>query len=232
MRLDKFLCDTLGVSRKEAGRIIRSGDVEINGVIVKQAATKVSNDDDICWDDRPLSHQGVRYFMMNKPQGVVCANEDDLHPTVFTLMDEVNQHKMHTAGRLDVDTTGLLLITDDGQWSHRITSPRHRCPKTYYVELAEPLCDDAVERCAQGILLRGEEAPTQPATLEVLSPTQALITIAEGKYHQVKRMFAALGNKVEALHRERIGELELDEMLEPGEYRPLTEQEIALFLAE
>jgi 16S rRNA pseudouridine516 synthase len=134
--------------------------------------------------------------------------------------------ELHFAGRLDVDTTGLVLLTDDGKWSHRITSPKHKCDKTYYVWLADPVGEDYAERFKQGIELRNEREATLPAKLDVITEHEVRLTIREGKYHQVKRMFAALGNKVEALHRERIGDIVLDEELEPGEYRYLTEQEI------
>jgi 16S rRNA pseudouridine516 synthase len=131
------------------------------------------------------------------------------------------------AGRLDIDTTGLVLLTDDGDWSHRITSPRHRCSKTYRAVLAEPLDESAVTRFAEGLLLRNEGKKTLPAELELLSPTEARLTLSEGRYHQVKRMFAALGNRVVALHRERIGAVALDAGLQPGQWRELTAQEIA-----
>ena len=136
-------------------------------------------------------------------------------------------HKLHAAGRLDIDTTGLVLMTDDGQWSHRITSPRHHCEKTYLVTLESPVADDTAEQFARGVQLHNEKDLTKPAVLEVITPTQVRLTISEGRYHQVKRMFAAVGNHVVELHRERIGAIKLDDDLEPGEYRPLTEDEIA-----
>ncbi|MCW8994509.1 MAG: pseudouridine synthase, partial [Psychromonas sp.] len=130
------------------------------------------------------------------------------------------------AGRLDADTTGLTLITDDGQWSHQITSPRRKCAKRYRVTLAQPLADNAVERFKEGIQLKSENQPCLPATLIRLSETEVLLTISEGKYHQVKRMFAALGNHVISLHREQIGKIELDKNLAAGEWRYLTEDEV------
>ena len=123
-----------------------------------------------------------------------------------------------------------MLLPDDGQWSHRITSPKHHCQKTYLVTLADPVESHYQTACEQGILLRGEKAPTKPAKLEILDDYNVNLTISEGRYHQVKRMFAALGNKVVALHRWRVGNVVLDEQLEEGEFRPLTEEEIASFL--
>ena len=143
--------------------------------------------------------------------------------------DEPALNKLHCAGRLDLDTTGLLLVTDDGQWSHRITSPRHECAKTYRAWLADPVEPAVIEQFASGVQLRGERQLTRPAELELVTPTEALLTIHEGKYHQVKRMFAAVGNKVIRLHRERVGSLALGSDLAPGQYRALTPDEIAAF---
>ncbi|WP_070963086.1 16S rRNA pseudouridine(516) synthase RsuA [Vibrio sonorensis] len=228
MRLDKYLCDALGATRKEATKIIKSGDVEIDGVVVKSGATKVKDDALVEWQGREIGKPGPRYIMLFKPDGYVCSHEDGFNHTAFVLLDEVKMENLHFAGRLDVDTTGLVLITDDGQWSHRITSPRHKCEKTYRVWLSDPIGEDYAEKLAQGIELRNEKEPTLPALMEVVDKdeNELLLTIVEGKYHQVKRMFAALGNKVEHLHRERIGDIELDETLEPGEYRYLTQEEI------
>ena len=142
------------------------------------------------------------------------------------IIDIETRTPLLIAGRLDMDTTGLLLITDDGKWSHSITSPKKECGKRYRVTLAEPLVDNAVEVFAEGIMLKGEREPTLPAKLEILSPLEVLLTIHEGKYHQVKRMFAALNNRVVELHREQVGNIVLDETLELGEWRYLTEEEV------
>ncbi|MDN3609857.1 16S rRNA pseudouridine(516) synthase RsuA [Vibrio ostreicida] len=228
MRLDKYLCDALGATRKEATKILKSGDVTVNDTVQKSGAFKVSADCSVEWQGRVLNAPGPRYIMLFKPDGFVCSHEDGFNQTAFMLLDEVKIEALHFAGRLDVDTTGLVLITDDGKWSHRITSPKHKCEKTYRVWLAESIGDDYVEKFASGIELRNEKVATLPAKLEVIDPQQreVLLTLTEGKYHQVKRMFAALGNKVEHLHRERIGHILLDEELEPGEYRYLTQSEI------
>ncbi|WP_104398795.1 16S rRNA pseudouridine(516) synthase RsuA [Vibrio penaeicida] len=226
MRLDKFLCDALGATRKEATKIIKSGDVTVNDTMQKSGAFKVTEACDVEWQGRTITMQGPRYIMLFKPDGFVCSHEDGFNHTAFVLLDEVKMENLHFAGRLDVDTTGLVLITDDGKWSHRITSPKHKCEKTYRVWLADPVQQEYVDRFTQGIELRNEKEPTLPAQLEIIDEKEVLLTIHEGKYHQVKRMFAALGNKVEGLHRERIGDIYLDEDLEPGEYRYLTQEEI------
>ncbi|MCW8334420.1 16S rRNA pseudouridine(516) synthase RsuA [Vibrio paucivorans] len=226
MRLDKFLCDALGATRKEATKILKTGTVTVNDTVVKSGATKVTEECEVVWQGNQLRVQGPRYIMLYKPEGFVCSHEDCSNRIVFDLLDEIKMDQLHIAGRLDVDTTGLVLITDDGQWSHRITSPKHKCEKTYRVWLVDPVEDDYVEKFKQGIQLKSETNLTLPAHLEVRADREVLLTIHEGKYHQVKRMFAALGNKVEALHRERIGEIEMDESLELGEYRYLTEDEV------
>ncbi|MDN3613036.1 MAG: 16S rRNA pseudouridine(516) synthase RsuA [Vibrio gallaecicus] len=226
MRLDKFLCDALGATRREATKTLHTKTVTVNGVMVKSGATKITEECVVEWQGNELRVHGPRYIMLYKPEGFVCSHEDGSNQTAFELLDEIKMDKLHFAGRLDVDTTGLVLITDDGQWSHRITSPKHKCQKTYRVWLVEPVEDDYVEKFKEGIQLKSETGLTLPAHLDVRAEKEVLLTIHEGKYHQVKRMFAALGNKVEALHREKIGEIEMDEELELGEYRYLTQEEV------
>lgn len=228
MRLDKFICDSTGLTRSQAGKAIRQGLVTLNDKKVKQAALQVIDNDVVCLDGAQLQLIGLRYFIMHKPQGYVCSTDDPDHPTVFTLMDEPIIERLHTVGRLDLDTTGLVLITDDGQWSHRISSPKHHVAKTYRVWTADPIPAAAIAQFAEGVMLRNEKNATLPAQLEIISDTEALLTIHEGRYHQVKRMFAAIGNKVAQLHREKIGGVQLPDDLAEGEYRQLTEQEIKL----
>ncbi|MCK3658467.1 16S rRNA pseudouridine(516) synthase [Pasteurellaceae bacterium Pebbles2] len=228
MRLDKFLAEQTGLTRSQANKALRQSAVQINGEIEKSGARKVSNTDEILFDGERLEWlDGKQYFMLNKPQGFVCSHDDGDYPTIYQFFDYPLAGKLHSAGRLDVDTTGLVLLTDDGQWSHRITSPKHHCEKTYLVTLADPVESNYQQACADGILLRGEREPTTPAVLEILDDYNVNLTISEGRYHQVKRMFAALGNKVVALHRWRVGNIVLDEDLPEGEFRALTEQEIA-----
>ncbi|MBA3987835.1 16S rRNA pseudouridine(516) synthase RsuA [Aliidiomarina maris] len=232
MRLDKFVCDSTGLSRKEAGRVIRADEIEINGQLCRKAATPVKPDDEVTWLGNTLAIIGPRYLMLHKPAGVISGLGDPVHPSVFSLLDEPKIDSIHCVGRLDVDTTGLLLLTDDGQWSHRITSPKHECAKTYIATLADAV--DAAEaqqlatEFSQGVMLHGEEKPTKPAEFELIDANTAKLVIHEGRYHQVKRMFAAVGHKVVALHRSQIGGLALDDDLLPGEYRALTAQEVEL----
>lgn len=228
MRLDKFICDCTGLTRSQAGKLIRQGLVLVNQILCKQPATQVSSTDVVVLEDEQLQLIGLRYFVMHKPAGYVCSTDDPDHNTVFTLMDEPLMERLHTVGRLDLDTTGLLLITDDGQWSHKISSPKHQCAKTYRAWLADPVDASAIALFEDGVMLRGEKNLTKPAQLEIIAPQECLLTIHEGRYHQVKRMFAAIGNKVEQLHREKIGDFQLDATgLAQGEYRALTVAEAA-----
>lgn len=229
MRLDKFVCDCTGLTRSQAGKLIRQGEILLNGVLCKQPAQQIKDSDVVLLDDELLQLTGPRYILLHKPAGYVCSTDDPDHNTVFVLLEEPNTDKLHTVGRLDLDTTGLLLITDDGQWSHKISSPKHHCAKTYRAWLADPVEDSAIALFAEGVMLRGEKDLTKPAQLEIVSPTECLLTIHEGRYHQVKRMFAAIGNKVVRLHRERVGSLALDESLAEGEYRFLNADEVASF---
>lgn len=227
MRLDKFIAENTGLTRSQAAKALRAGLVTVNGAVEKNSAAKISEADHICYDGEPLSWvEEGQYFMLYKPQGVICSHDDSDYPTVFQFFDYPLMSKLHCAGRLDADTTGLVLLTDDGQWSHRITSPKHHCEKTYLVTLADPVEDFYAEKLREGIMLRGEKEPTLPAKLEILDDYNVNLTISEGRYHQVKRMFAALGNKVVTLHRWRVGDVVLDEELQEGEYRALTQEEI------
>ena len=172
MRLDKFIAQQLGVSRAIAGREIRGNRVTVDGEIVRNAAFKLLPEHDVAYDGNPLAQQhGPRYFMLNKPQGYVCSTDDPDHPTVLYFLDEPVAWKLHAAGRLDIDTTGLVLMTDDGQWSHRITSPRHHCEKTYLVTLESPVADDTAEQFAKGVQLHNEKEwpPLSPARQAFLS---------------------------------------------------------------
>lgn len=230
MRLDKFIAEQTNLTRSQAAKELKAGAVTVNGEIIKSGAHKVSEQDEIRYDGERLEWVAAgQYFMLNKPQNCVCSHDDGDYPSVYQFFDYPLSSRLHTAGRLDADTTGLVLLTDDGQWSHRITSPKHHCEKTYLVTLADPVEDFYADKLREGILLRGEKTPTLPAELEILDDYNVNLTISEGRYHQVKRMFAALGNKVVALHRWRIGHIVLDEQLEEGEYRALNAEEIGGF---
>jgi 16S rRNA pseudouridine516 synthase len=227
MRLDKYISSVTDMSRMQVKRALKSAEVTVNGEPTIDPRTNVKPSDEITFAGELLREAKPRYFMLNKPEGYVCASKDKLNMTVMELLDEDNIETLHVAGRLDIDTTGLVLLTDDGQWSHKVTAPNKDCKKTYYIETVEPIAEDAAQIFKEGVKLKGELKPTLPAELTLEHEQSARLTISEGKYHQVKRMFAFVGNKVELLHRESIGGIRLDGNLEPGEYRKLTEQEVA-----
>ena len=227
-RLDKFISHLAETPRTKARAGIKRKDASVNGEVISAYDHPITATDNVLWQGKPLVFLGKRYYMLNKPVGYVCANSDELHPTVFDLLDEPNMSDFHVAGRLDLDTTGLVIITNDGDWSHKITSPKHNKFKTYLIETQEPLTDDALEKLRQGVQLRNEKELTRPAIAEQLATYRMRLSICEGKYHQVKRMLAAVGNKVVELHREKVANIELDETLASGEYRLLSAAEILL----
>jgi 16S rRNA pseudouridine516 synthase len=225
LRLDRFVSQAAGISRSQARSLIRRGRVNVDGEPVRDAARHVGEAERVEHAGEILVAPQPIYLMMNKPCGLLSATSDSEQDTVLSMLPPALAARVHLVGRLDKDTSGLLLLTDDGVWSHRVTSPNHSCAKTYLVELAEPLVADAESRLRRGLDLRSEKLPTRPAALQRLDATHARITITEGRYHQVRRMFAALGNRVLALHRERIGGLFLDEALRAGQWRALSPAE-------
>jgi len=228
MRLDKLISNSTAFTRSQTGKIIRKGNVTVNDVVVKQAAYKVLPDDTVQYMGIDIKKSKKRYIMLHKPKDVICATKDGEHQTVLNLLMISNLKSLHIAGRLDIDTTGLVLITDDGQWSHRITSPKHKQAKVYHVTLAEDINDEAIEQLSTGILLKGEKKKTLGAEVKKIDDRTILLTLHEGKYHQVKRMLAAVGNHVSQLHRQQIGNIILDSKLKEGHWRELTEDEIKI----
>lgn len=229
-RLDFFVAHATGLSRKQAKALIRNGAVTVtaeDGALRAglKANSSVAPGECVRLDGQTLALPGERYLMLHKPAGRVCALEDAL-PTVIDLIPADQRRGLRIVGRLDRDTTGLLLLTTDGQWAHRLMSPRHHCAKRYRVTTAEPLDDDQLARLRTGVVLHDDPAPTLPADAQALSDTELLLTISEGRYHQVKRMLAAVGNRVVALHREAVGDIELDPDLPAGAWRSLTDAEI------
>ena len=164
---------------------------------------------------------------MHKPADTICSNIDEAYPSLFNHIDVEKVSELHIAGRLDADTTGLVLVTDDGRWSFNIITPTKQCEKVYRVGLSHPIVDDVALKFENGVKLQGEQQLTLPARLEVINPKEVLLTITEGKFHQVKRMFAAVGNRVVSLHREKIGKICLD--VDVGQWRYLTADEVQSF---
>lgn len=225
-RLDKFLCDFNIGTRSQVKSFIQKGMVSVNDSIIKKPETKVSDSDCVCFQGEVLSTEEYAYFMLHKPEGVISATEDKFQATVLDYFKDESCKNLYPVGRLDKDTEGLLLITNDGELGHRLLSPRHHIPKTYYVELQHSVKDEDIHLLETGIDI-GEKNLTLPAKLQVLSNNTVHITITEGKFHQIKRMFEAVNNKVLYLKRISMGELTLDESLLKGEYRRLTADEIS-----
>ncbi|TFW42003.1 16S rRNA pseudouridine(516) synthase [Pseudomonas fluorescens] len=227
MRVDRFLSNLPRFNRQQARRLLVERRISVDGVTVSDPHYEVREFSRVCLDVEVLqAGKPARYFMLHKPQGCVSATSDPQHPTVLDLLREPDKNELHIAGRLDFNTTGLMLITNDGQWSRRLTQPTTKLPKVYRVETEDVIGPDYAATFAAGLYFAFEDLTTQPAELAVLGPTTARLSIIEGRYHQVKRMFGYFNNKVIGLHRERMGPLELDPALAPGEYRALTVEEI------
>lgn len=228
MRLDKLLSHTGFGSRKEVKPLLKSGAVVVNGTIQKDSKTQVNPDkDQITVHGTPVVYQEFVYFMLHKPQNVVSATEDNVSETVIDLLaQEDTLTDPFPVGRLDKDTEGLLIITNDGTLAHNLLSPKKHIDKTYYAKIDGDVTAEDVEAFAAGIEL-DDGYTCKPARLEIITPNEIKVTIQEGKFHQVKRMFAARGKSVSYLKRISMGNLQLDESLALGEYRPLTEAELA-----
>lgn len=234
MRLDKFISKATELSRKDAKKILHAEQITVNGEVVKDASRHVDAvNDEVMWLGEPLSvATGNRYILLYKPEGFECTLKPKEYPIVTELIAVPELASLRIAGRLDVDTTGALLLSDDGGWLHRVTSPKHHQPKVYELTLADAMDETAqahaVKQVANGILLEGDTDKTQPAVLEFMDSTHARLTLTEGKYHQVKRMMAYFGNKVTQLHRASIGNITLAG-LEKGDSRFLTADEVGQF---
>ena len=229
MRLDKFLCEMNIGTRSQVKTFLRQGLVTVNGNTVKTSDMKVNEySDKVCFQGKELHFSRFFYYMMNKPSGVVSATEDNVSKTVLELLrPEEQRSDLFPAGRLDKDTEGFLLLTNDGELAHRLLSPKKHVDKTYQVLLEKPLSQENILQLEKGVDI-GETKPTLPASITVINETTILLTIHEGKFHQVKRMCQAVGNRVTALKRISFGGIFLDETLAPGEYRKLTEKEISI----
>lgn len=229
MRLDKFVCKSTEYSKAEAIRLIHNGKLIVNGEPILNEATQVHENNTITLNDEILTARAFRYLLMHKTAGTICSNVDEGYPSLFNDLEIDKISELHVAGRLDVDTTGLVLISDDGRWTFDIIRPSQNCQKVYRVGLSRDLSEDLIETFKEGLQLQGEDQLTLPAKLEILSSREARLTITEGKFHQVKRMFAAVRNRVISLHREKIGAISLDVPL--GEWRYLSTDEVQSFLS-
>ena len=231
MRLDKYLADMGAGTRSELKKDIRRGNVSVDGEVVKDPGCSVSPSSRVIYKGTAVGYDEFEYYMLNKPAGVISASGDALESTVTDLIDEPKRKDLFPVGRLDRDTEGLLLITNDGALAHRLLSPKYHVSKVYYVKVTGILEENDIELFRNGLVLT-DGLECLPADLEILSVSEdeyrseALITIHEGKFHQVKRMFASVGAEVIYLKRLSMGALELDPGLAPGEYRRLTKEEM------
>lgn len=234
MRLDKFLSHSGFGSRKEVKILLKKKQVQVNNLVQTKGDFKLSTKKDyVTVSDKPVFYQKYIYLLLNKPQDVLSATEDSKQRTVIDLLDESYSHyELFPVGRLDKDTEGLLLLTNDGELAHFLLSPKRQVEKTYFAQVKGVMEADDQEAFSQGVVLE-DETTCLPATLEILkidevkNGSEVLITIKEGKFHQVKRMVASRGKEVVFLKRLSMGTLKLDERLQPGEYRLLSEIELA-----
>jgi 16S rRNA pseudouridine516 synthase len=237
-RLDRFLANLGYGSRREIEQMAKAGRITLDGAALIDASARVALTRDL--PDRmqvmgkPVDPPPGMVLMLHKPLGVTCSHKE-AGAMVYDLLPQRWRRReplLSTVGRLDKETSGLLLLTDDGALLHRIISPRHHVAKRYLATLARPLNGDETARFAAGtLMLEGEDKPLQPAVLEPLTATTALLIITEGRYHQVRRMFAAVGNHVDALHRDRLGSLTLPDDLPAGEWRLMTEADVTAMFA-
>ncbi|MFV3326440.1 pseudouridine synthase [Pseudomonas sp. NY15372] len=229
MRLDRFLANLPCYNRQQVRLLLAQRRVRVDDVVTVEPERDVREFSRVEVDDQVLqAGRPARYLMLHKPTGCVSATHDPQHPTVLDLLPAALREDLHIAGRLDYNTTGLMILTNDGQWSRRLTQPKTKLAKVYQVHTEDEIGEHYAARFREGLYFAFEDLTTQPAHLEILGPRMARLAIVEGRYHQVKRMFGHFDNKVVGLHRERMGGIDLDPALAPGEYRDLTAEEIAM----
>lgn len=235
MRLDKYLAEMGAGTRSEVKKLVRAGRVTINGAVAEKPEQKVDPETDtVCLDGEALLYAAYEYYLFHKPAGCVSATEDKIHKTVMDYLTDTLRDDLFPVGRLDIDTEGLLLITNDGALAHELLSPAHHVKKTYYARVAGRVTEEDARLFQQGVDI-GEEKLTKPAELVILTSgeeSEIELTITEGKFHQIKRMFQAVGKEVVYLKRLSMGPLTLPETLLPGEYRALTQEELMLLQKE
>lgn len=229
MRLDRYIASQLTYSAASVRHLLARQQVQVNGVITTQGDTAITEFCRLEVAGQLLQNRQPVYLMLNKPKGCVSATQDTKNPTVINYIDHPQKHELHLAGRLDFNTTGLILLTNNGRWSRNLTEPAAKVGKIYWVKTQDEITCDYVAAFAQEFYFAFENLHTAPAQLEILDSHTALLTIYEGRYHQIKRMFGRFNNEVVALHRLAIGNIRLDTSLAVGEYRPLTTHEIACF---
>ncbi|MEH6581514.1 MAG: 16S rRNA pseudouridine(516) synthase [Halioglobus sp.] len=225
-RLDRFISKRIKINRKDVRQLLAQGRILVDGSAANQISQVIEQFTHVTLDGQVLQAHTPIYIMMNKPTGVVSATQDLQHQTVVDLLDRADAHTLHIVGRLDFNTSGLLLLTNDGKWSRQLTTPENKVTKWYRVRLANPITPDYQQAFAAGMYFPFENITTRPAILHILTDHVAEVGLVEGRYHQIKRMFGRFDNPVVELHRERVGELLLDPLLAPGQSRDLTTSEL------
>ncbi len=225
-RLDRFISSRIGINRRDIKSLLAQGRIIVDGRVARDAQQGIGEFTRVTVDDQILQAINPIYIMLNKPIGVVSATKDTQHKTVIDLLSHPNRQKLHIVGRLDFNSTGLLLLTNDGRWSRLLTTPQQKVCKRYRVTLEKPISQDTIKAFSQGIYFEFENITTQAATLDILSDRLAEVSLSEGRYHQIKRMFGRFQNPVLKLHRIAIGNLALPSSLRPGESRELTQDEV------
>ena len=229
MKLDRLIAKHDSMGRTAALRAIAARRVRVRGVVITDGHAETSRFDDVTLDEQPVQvAERALYLMMHKPAGILSATKDAQHRTVVDLIDDPDKHTLHLAGRLDRASSGLVLLTNDGHWSKSLMHAECKVPKLYEVRTHEAIPPDAVEAFARGFYFHTEDITTLPAGLEITGTHTARVTLQEGRYHQIKRMFHRVGCRVETLHRVRIGRLWLPEALQAGEWRKMTAEELVL----
>lgn len=228
MRIDKFLSHMGIGTRSEIKKFIKFAKVSINGKVEKNAKTKVDPEkDEICFENKKIIYKEFTYLMLNKPKGYISATFDEKLKTVIDLLQKpYSNMELFPVGRLDIDTTGFLILTNDGKFSYNVTNPKKKINKKYFVKLLNPFTDEQRKDIEKGIFFEKENILIENAIVEKLTENEIFLTISQGKFHQVKRMIEYVNNKVIELKRVKIGSLNLDENLRPCEYRELTKEEI------
>lgn len=232
-RIDRYISKQCSINRRDIKLMLAQGRIVINGRVIREITTIVEEFDHVVLDGKVLQDKTAVYIMLNKPIGVVSATKDELHKTVIDLLPDtmtgsgVKAEDLHIVGRLDLNTSGLLLLTNDSRWSRRLMSPQEKVEKVYQVTLQNELTEEYISAFAEGMYFEFENITTQPAQLTILSPHLAEVVLTEGKYHQIKRMFGRFRNPVLALHRSKVGKLSLDNDMSEGQCRLLTSEEVS-----
>lgn len=225
-RLDRHLSEKLGIKRSDVRLLLAQGRVQVDGAPATSISQVITRFTEVRCDGQPTQLDTPRYLMLNKPRGVVCATEDDQHRTVIDLLAQPWKTRLHIVGRLDFNSTGLVLLTNDGRWSRQLSLPGSKLLKRYHVRVEKPLSNEHVEAFRDGMVFDYEGITTRPAELTVLDDYEAQVGLVEGRYHQIKRMFGRFDNRVLSIHRFAVGSLTLDPGLSPGDSRELTQGEL------